>query len=81
VLSLNGSNDIFVPARINQEAIRQALMIAGNKDFKTIELPGLNLNFQQCKTGSIKESLTIEQTFSPHALDLMTRWILDHVEK
>ncbi len=81
VLSLNGSNDIFVPAAINQEAIRQALLKGGNKDYKILELDSLNHNFQQCKTGSIKESLTIEQTFSPHALDLMARWILEHVEK
>jgi len=81
VLSLNGTNDMQVPAKVNQLAIRQALIKGGNKDFKIIELEGLNHAFQECKTGSIKESATIEQTFSPKALDIMTQWILGHVEE
>lgn len=81
VLSLNGSNDMQVNAQINQRAIRQALLKAENKDFKILELEGLNHSFQECKIGSIKESATIEQTFSPHTLDLLTTWILDHVEE
>lgn len=80
VLSLNGSKDMQVNAEISQQAIRKALLKAGNKDFKILELEELNHAFQECKTGSIKEALTIEQTFSPKALDIMTKWILAHVE-
>lgn len=80
VLSLTGTNDMQVPAKVNQEAIRQALIKAGNTDYKIVEIEGLNHSFQECKTGSIKEALTLEQTFSPKALDIMTMWILDHVE-
>jgi len=79
VLSLNGSKDCQVTPEINQNAIRLALIKAGNKDFKIMELAGLNHSFQECQTGSIKESLTIEQTFSPQALQLITEWISEHV--
>lgn len=81
VLSLNGSNDMLVTAEINQKAIRQALIKGRNKDFKIVELSGLNHSFQECQTGSLKESLTIEQTFSPKALETITDWIKSHVEK
>lgn len=81
VLSLNGSNDMLVPAEINQKAIKQALLKAGNKDFKIVELEGLNHSFQECKTGSTKESLTLEQTFSPKALETISNWILEHIEE
>jgi len=80
VLSLNGSNDMQVPAEINQKAIRQALIKGGNKDFKIMELSGLNHSFQECQTGSFKESSTLEQTFSPKALEIITDWIKTHVE-
>ena len=78
VLSLNGSKDILVSAESNQEAIRKALLKVENKDFKIIELPGLNHNFQECQTGSLKEYLTIEQTISPNVLDIITNWIKEH---
>ncbi|HET6556981.1 MAG TPA: alpha/beta fold hydrolase, partial [Prolixibacteraceae bacterium] len=80
VLYLIGTNDMLVPAKVNQEAIRQALTKAGNKDYKIVELVGLNHNFQECKIGSIKEASTLEQTFSPKALEQITQWIEDHVE-
>lgn len=79
VLSLNGNKDNQITAEINQNAIRLALLKAGNKDFKIMELAGLNHSFQECQTGSVKESLTIEQTFSPQALKLITEWISEHV--
>lgn len=81
VLSLNGSYDQRVDAKINQQAIRQALIKAGNKDFTIVELEGLNHSFQECKIGTIKEAQTLEQTFSPKALEIITQWIEEHVEK
>jgi len=78
VLSLNGTNDIHVPARINQAAIRQALLVGGNKDFKILEMGGLNHFFQECETGSEKEALAIAQTISPKVLEIITEWILQH---
>lgn len=79
VLSLNGSKDMQVYAESNQNAIRDALIRSGNSDFKVEELRGLNHVFQECTTGSLNESLAIEQTFSPYALDVIARWIHEHV--
>jgi pimeloyl-ACP methyl ester carboxylesterase len=76
VLALDGSKDLQVPPEIDLAAIKTALQKGGNKDVTTIELPNLNHLFQECKTGSPAEYATIEQTFSPLALDEMTKWIL-----
>jgi pimeloyl-ACP methyl ester carboxylesterase len=81
VLVLNGSNDLQVEAKINQQAIRKSLKKANNKDFKIIELDKLNHCFQECQTGSRKEARTLEQTFSPKALEIIAQWIKEHVEK
>lgn len=75
VLSLNGSNDVQVPAEVNQAAIRQALERGGNRDYVIMELPGLNHMFQESTTGAMNEYPQIEQTFSPRALTEITTWI------
>ncbi|WP_294331696.1 alpha/beta fold hydrolase [uncultured Chryseobacterium sp.] len=76
VLALNGSLDFQVSSKENLEAISKSLKKAGNPDFKTQELPGLNHLFQEAKTGAFTEYAEIEQTISPSALNTMTRWIL-----
>lgn len=75
VLALNGSLDFQVPAKENLEAIQQSLTKAGNKNFRTEELPGLNHLFQEAKTGAFAEYADIEQTISPKALTEMADWI------
>jgi fermentation-respiration switch protein FrsA (DUF1100 family) len=75
VLAINGEKDMQVPPKENLEAIRNALAKGGNKKVTTIELPGLNHLFQECKTGSPAEYATIEQTFSPTALAEVLKWI------
>lgn len=75
ILALNGSKDLQVPAKENLSAIKTALQKAGNKRFKTVELPDLNHLFQECKTGSPAEYAQIEQTFSPKVLDEILKWI------
>lgn len=77
VLALNGSLDFQVPSKQNLEAIGQSLKKAGNLNFKTEELPGLNHLFQEAKTGDFSEYAEIEQTISPTALNQMTGWILN----
>ena len=79
LLSLIGSKDTQVEAKINQDAIRKALIKGKNKDFKIIELEGLNHLFQECETGEIIEYSEIEQTFSPKALELISNWVLNHI--
>ena len=79
VLSLNGSKDTQVNAKINQEGIRNALIKGGNKDYKIIELENLNHFFQECETGTMDEYRKIEQTFSPTALKEISNWILKRI--
>lgn len=75
VLALNGAKDIQVPAKVNLEAIKNALEKGGNKKITTIELSNLNHLFQECETCSIEEYTKIEQTFSPVAMDAIAKWI------
>ncbi|MEX1382263.1 alpha/beta hydrolase family protein [Lutibacter sp.] len=79
ILSLNGSKDTQVNAKINQEGIKKALIKGKNKDYKIIELENLNHFFQECKTGKMDEYRKIEQTFSPTALKEISSWLLEHI--
>ncbi len=80
VLAINGENDLQVPAKVNLEAIEEALAKGGNKKVTTKELPNLNHLFQECETGLPGEYATIEQTFSPIALAEITNWILKQLK-
>jgi pimeloyl-ACP methyl ester carboxylesterase len=75
VLAVNGSKDLQVPPGENLQAIEKALKKGGNKQVTTIEFPGLNHLFQECKTGLPKEYAEIEQTFSPSAMNEIALWI------
>jgi pimeloyl-ACP methyl ester carboxylesterase len=81
VLALGGSKDLQVPATGNLAATAVALKAAGNHDVTTKELPGLNHLFQTASTGSPAEYGTIEETFAPAALQLITDWIAQHTHK
>jgi len=80
VLALNGEKDLQVPAEVNLEAIKNALAKGGNKKTTIKKLPNLNHLFQECETGSPNEYATIEQTFSPVALEEISSWILTQVK-
>ncbi|WP_299336305.1 hypothetical protein [uncultured Psychroserpens sp.] len=80
VLSLNVTKDTQVPAIIYQEGIRKALEKATNKNFKIIELEGLNHLFQEAETGEMDEYSKIDQTISPQALEIISDWILNQVK-
>lgn len=75
VLAINGSKDLQVPPKENLTAIKNALAKGGNKQITIQEIPNLNHLFQECKTGSLSEYGTIEQTFSPIALTLILDWL------
>ncbi len=79
VLSLSGSLDTQVAPKINQEGIRDALLRGKNKDYRIVELKGLNHLFQESKTGEMEEYSQIEQTFSPVALNEISTWVLGHL--
>lgn len=75
VLALNGEKDVQVPPKENLTAITNALTRAGNADFTVKELAGLNHLFQECETGGLHEYAKIQQTFSPVALEEISRWV------
>lgn len=73
ILVLNGEKDMQVPAKMNLNAIRDALV---NNNKATIkELPQLNHLFQTAETGSPSEYGSIEETFAPSALKIISDWI------
>ena len=76
VLALNGEKDLQVSAKENLPAIEKALKSSGNKSVKTVKLPELNHLFQHSKTGLPAEYSSIEETFSPDALKIISDWIL-----
>ena len=75
VLALNGEKDLQVPPKENLEAIKNALVKGGNTKVTAKELSGLNHLFQEAITGAPSEYATIEQTFSPIALEEIKKWI------
>jgi fermentation-respiration switch protein FrsA (DUF1100 family) len=76
VLAINGSKDFQVPAE-NLKLIEQALAESGRKDFKVVELEGLNHLFQKANTGNISEYGQIEETMSPAALEVIGDWLAE----
>ncbi|WP_192347808.1 S9 family peptidase [Algoriphagus sp. Y33] len=80
VLALNGEKDLQVPPKENLEAIKAGLAKGGNTNVTTMELPGLNHLFQEAETGAPSEYGTIEQTFSPVAMEVVLGWIKEQVE-
>ena len=80
VLALNGEKDLQVPPAENLKALEKNLKEGGNTAVTTLMLPGLNHLFQMSETGAPSEYSTIEETFSPTALDEITQWILGQTE-
>lgn len=75
VLALNGSLDLQVSPKENLEGIKNAV----KSPLKAVELASLNHLFQESKTGSVAEYGSIEQTFSPDALEMIATWIKEVV--
>ena len=80
-LILIGEKDLQVDPKLNLPPIKAALAKSGNRDFTITQLDGLNHLFQECETGSPGEYGTIEQTFSPTALEPMAQWINKRFER
>ncbi|GGD29360.1 alpha/beta hydrolase family protein [Hyunsoonleella pacifica] len=75
VLVLNGSKDVQVLPEVNLPEIEKALTDSGNTDITIKKLEGLNHLFQTAETGHVNEYKSIEETFSPKALKIITDWI------
>jgi pimeloyl-ACP methyl ester carboxylesterase len=76
VLAINGDKDLQVAADENLAGMRRALEAGGHRNFEVLALPGLNHLFQTADTGLPSEYGQIEETFSPSALEIVSRWIL-----
>ena len=79
VLALSGSLDFQVPPDVNLPEIERAL--EGNGDVTIREFDGLNHLFQPAKTGMLDEYGSIETTFAPEVLEVMTDWIRARVDR
>jgi pimeloyl-ACP methyl ester carboxylesterase len=78
VLAMNGSRDLQVSPEQNFPAILTALIAGGNADFTVTELPPLNHLFQKCTVCSVSEYASLEETFSPGALQVLGDWLVRH---
>ncbi|MDZ7626609.1 MAG: alpha/beta fold hydrolase [Ignavibacteriaceae bacterium] len=81
VLAINGEKDLQVPPKENLSAIEKALKEGENKNYKIVEMPGLNHLFQKSETGAPSEYGNIEETFSPDAMKVISDWILTEAIK
>lgn len=77
LLAMTGEKDTQVDAEPNLAAISAALAKAGNTRATVKKLPGLNHLFQTAGTGGVDEYASIEETFAPGALQMLTQWILE----
>ncbi|MBK8609691.1 MAG: alpha/beta hydrolase [Chitinophagaceae bacterium] len=75
VLALNGEKDIQVAAKYNLAGIQSTLEKNKNKNFKVLEIPGLNHLFQHCKTCTVEEYGGLEESFDTATLELIANWI------
>jgi len=80
ILTINGNKDLQVPSKENLEIIENISKKSENSKIEIKELENLNHLFQECKTGLPSEYATIEQTFSPIALEEIANWILKQVK-
>lgn len=75
VLALFGEKDLQVSSKENIKALKEVFKESGLKDYKIMELPGLNHLFQEAETGSPNEYAEIEQTIAPVTLETIAGWI------
>lgn len=80
VLALNGSKDLQVLPASNLAGIENALKKSKTKNYEVKEIPQLNHLFQTCNSCGLNEYATLEETFSPVALDIITTWLLQQVK-
>ena len=73
VLAINGELDMQVPAEENIAGLHK--LLTNHNDATIMALPGLNHMFQTAKTGALGEYNDIEETFAPHAMQLIADWI------
>jgi len=75
LLALNGDRDLNVTASENLAAIAHALDVAGNTDYRVVELPGLNHMLNANGIGEPADTTRAIETISPEALRIVSAWI------
>ncbi|SDD49943.1 alpha/beta hydrolase family protein [Pedobacter soli] len=75
ILAINGSKDIMVNPAVNLADWKKLSAAGGNKNVKTIELPGLNHLLQHCKTCQIQEYKEIKEDIAPEVFLEIGKWL------
>ncbi|MBN2681602.1 MAG: alpha/beta hydrolase [Bacteroidales bacterium] len=80
-LGLNGSEDIQVPAVLNEKGYKEIFVGIGKTDYELKTFKGLNHLFQTCNTCEIMEYGLIEETFNEEVMLYIKDWILKNRKK
>lgn len=75
ILAVAGEKDFVAPPNRHLENIGIILASAPTRDVTVQELPGLNHLLQEAETGLPTEYATLENSFSPAALEIIANWI------
>lgn len=75
VLMLFGELDLQFPPSLNKQRMEDALVKAGNKNFKSVVLPKANHLYQEAKIGSPSEYSELKKEFVPGFLGTISDWI------
>lgn len=75
-LVITGEKDLQSPPTQNLPVIEEALKSAKNRNYKIVEMPGLNHLLQTCKTGAMSEYSTIEETINPQVMTTILDWLV-----
>jgi pimeloyl-ACP methyl ester carboxylesterase len=80
VLAITGEKDLQASPTKNLAAMNEAFQSGKNKNYKLIELHGINHMMQTCKKGTLSEYADIEETISPLVLNTISEWILTNTK-
>jgi len=80
VLMLFGELDLQFPPSLNKQRMEEALVKAGNKNFKSFVFPKANHLYQEAKIGSPTEYSELKKEFVPGFLESIGDWILGIVK-
>ena len=75
VLAINGAKDLQVDPKQNLPEIDKAIRSGGNTRVTIVEVADVNHLLQTCKTGSVTEYGTIEETIAPSVLKTLGDWL------
>ncbi len=81
VLAIIGEKDLQCPPKENIPALEKALRAGENRNFRVIEMAGLNHLLQTSTSGAMSEYASIEETISPQALAAISDWLLSIRDK